>query len=125
MLLQVYYPVRHQLLVHMVNSVQRLAFSTNGTPEQKKLAVDLAEVIVRWEIVRKEDEVSRGRRPAAVSAVNSQLLLMSLIPCVSGQPRVIILALSVPISGAIFHSQNITKIPRFDYNEPYYKDEEN
>ena len=56
--MQVYYPVRHQLLVHMVNSVQRLAFSTNGTPEQKKLAVDLAEVIIRWEIVRKEDEVS-------------------------------------------------------------------
>ena len=61
---QVYYPVRHQLLVHMVNSVQRLAFSTNGTPEQKKLAVDLAEVIVRWEIVRKEDEVSCADRLA-------------------------------------------------------------
>ncbi|KAF0288488.1 Transformation/transcription domain-associated protein [Amphibalanus amphitrite] len=58
---KVYYPVRHQLLVHMVNSVQRLAFSTNGTPDQKKLAVDLAEVIIRWEIVRKEDEESLSK----------------------------------------------------------------
>ncbi|XP_054724829.1 transformation/transcription domain-associated protein-like [Uloborus diversus] len=53
---KVYFPVRHHLVRHMVNSIQRLAFSPNGTMEHKRLAVDLAEVIIRWEITRQKEE---------------------------------------------------------------------
>ncbi|KFM75841.1 Transformation/transcription domain-associated protein, partial [Stegodyphus mimosarum] len=53
---KVYYPVRHHLIHHMVNSVQRLVFTPNATIEHKRLAVDLAEVIIRWEIQRHKEE---------------------------------------------------------------------
>ena len=49
---KVYYPVRHHLIQHMVNSVQRLGFTTNASVEHRKIAVDLAEVIIRWEVQR-------------------------------------------------------------------------
>ncbi|XP_053373271.1 transformation/transcription domain-associated protein-like isoform X1 [Mercenaria mercenaria] len=53
---KVYYPVRHHLIQHMVNSLQRLGFTQSATIEHRKLAVDLAEVIIKWEIQRiKED----------------------------------------------------------------------
>ena len=53
---RVYFPVRHHLIQHMVNSIQRLGFTPNASIEHKKLAVDLAEVIIKWEIQRiKED----------------------------------------------------------------------
>lgn len=47
---KVYYPVRHQLVQHMVNSIQRLGFSPTATLEHRKLAVELAEVIIKWEL---------------------------------------------------------------------------
>ena len=37
---------------HMVTSIQRLGLPLNATIEQKKLAVDLAEVIIKWEFQR-------------------------------------------------------------------------
>lgn len=40
----------------MVTSVQRLVFTPNATIEHKRLAVDLAEVIIRWEIQRYKEE---------------------------------------------------------------------
>ncbi|KAK9754067.1 FAT domain [Popillia japonica] len=53
---KVYYPVRHHLVQHMVNSIQRLGFSPTATLEHKKLAVELAEVIIKWELYgTKED----------------------------------------------------------------------
>lgn len=51
-----YYPVRHHLLQHMVNSIQRVGFTPTATLEHKKLAVDLAEVIIKWELQRIKDE---------------------------------------------------------------------
>ncbi|XP_075538774.1 transcription-associated protein Nipped-A isoform X6 [Dermacentor variabilis] len=53
---RVYYPVRHHLVQHMVSSVQRLGFTPNANIEHKKLAVDLAEVVVRWEMQRHREE---------------------------------------------------------------------
>lgn len=47
---KVYYPVRHHLVQHMVNSIQRLGFSPTATLEHRKLAVELAEVIIKWEL---------------------------------------------------------------------------
>jgi len=41
---RVYYPVRQHLVQHMVSSIQRLGLTPNATIEQRKLAVDLAEV---------------------------------------------------------------------------------
>ncbi|XP_077513657.1 transcription-associated protein Nipped-A isoform X4 [Amblyomma americanum] len=53
---RVYYPVRHHLIQHMVSSVQRLGFTPNANIEHKKLAVDLAEVVIRWEMQRNREE---------------------------------------------------------------------
>lgn len=55
-IVQVYYPVRHHLVQHMVNSIQRLGFSPTGTIEHRKLAVELSEVIIKWELQRIKDE---------------------------------------------------------------------
>lgn len=54
---RVYYPVRHHLVQHIVNSIQRLGFSPTATIEHRKLAVELAEVIIKWELYRIKDEV--------------------------------------------------------------------
>lgn len=54
---KVYYPVRHHLIQHMVNSLQRLGFTQSATIEHRKLAVDLAEVIIKWEIQRIKEEM--------------------------------------------------------------------
>ncbi|XP_032685098.1 transformation/transcription domain-associated protein [Odontomachus brunneus] len=53
---KVYYPVRHHLVQHIVNSIQRLGFSPTATIEHRKLAVELAEVIIKWELYRIKDE---------------------------------------------------------------------
>ncbi|XP_044261128.1 transcription-associated protein 1 [Tribolium madens] len=53
---KVYYPVRHHLVQHMVNSIQRLGFSPTATLEHRKLAVELAEVIIKWELYGIKEE---------------------------------------------------------------------
>nr|CAH7738958.1 unnamed protein product [Callosobruchus chinensis] len=55
---KVYYPVRHHLIQHMVSSIQRLGFSPTATLEHRKLAVELAEVIIKWEMygIKEESE---------------------------------------------------------------------
>ncbi|GIY24528.1 hypothetical protein CEXT_37291 [Caerostris extrusa] len=58
---KVYYPVRHHLIHHMVSSVQRLVFTPNATIEHKRLAVDLAEVIIRWELQRHKEETEKNQ----------------------------------------------------------------
>lgn len=45
----IYYPVRHQLIQNMINSMQRLESSNN---DYRKLAIDIAEVIINWELRR-------------------------------------------------------------------------
>lgn len=53
---KVYFPVRHQLVQQMISSMNRLGFSPNGSIDYRKLAVELAEVVVKWELQRiKED----------------------------------------------------------------------
>lgn len=54
---KVYYPVRHHLVQHMVNSIQRLGFSPTATLEHRKLAVELAEVIIKWELYGIKEDV--------------------------------------------------------------------
>ncbi|GBP38089.1 hypothetical protein EVAR_95217_1 [Eumeta japonica] len=52
---KVYYPVRHALVGHMVNAMQRLGFSPSSTLDHRRLAVDLAEVVLKWELQRIRD----------------------------------------------------------------------
>uniref|UniRef100_UPI00398EA1CE transformation/transcription domain-associated protein n=1 Tax=Pristiophorus japonicus TaxID=55135 RepID=UPI00398EA1CE len=53
---RVYFPVRHHLVQHMVSAMQRLGFTPSVTIEQRKLAVDLAEVVIKWELQRIKDQ---------------------------------------------------------------------
>lgn len=47
---KVYYPVRHGLIPHLIHAMNRLSFTPSSTMEHRKLAVDVAEVIVKWEL---------------------------------------------------------------------------
>lgn len=40
----------------MVSAMQRLGFTPSVTIEQRKLAVDLAEVVIKWELQRIKDQ---------------------------------------------------------------------
>lgn len=53
---KVYYPVRHQLVQQMISSMNRLGFSPNSSVDYRKLAVELAEVIIKWELQRIKEE---------------------------------------------------------------------
>lgn len=53
---KVYYPVRHHLIQHMVSSLQRLGFTPSHSFEHRKLAVELSEVIIKWEMQRIKDD---------------------------------------------------------------------
>lgn len=52
MFFKVYYPVRHHLIQHMIGSIQRLGFSPAASLEHRKLAVELAEVVIKWDLQR-------------------------------------------------------------------------
>lgn len=61
---KVYYSVRHHLIQHMVNSISRLGFSPTASLDHRKLAVELAEVIIKWELYGIKEE---GENAAEVS----------------------------------------------------------
>lgn len=71
---QVYYPVRHHLVQHMVSAMQRLGFTPSVTIEQRRLAVDLSEVVIKWELQRiKDQQVGRQPLPLALAAFPAAL----------------------------------------------------
>jgi transformation/transcription domain-associated protein len=49
----IYYPVRHELISNMITSMQRLEQSNHY--DYRKLAIDIAEVIINWELRRIEE----------------------------------------------------------------------
>lgn len=53
---KVYFPVRHQLVQQMISSMNRLGFSPNSSVDYRKLAVELAEVVIKWELQRIREE---------------------------------------------------------------------
>uniref|UniRef100_A0A8C7W633 Transformation/transcription domain-associated protein n=1 Tax=Oncorhynchus mykiss TaxID=8022 RepID=A0A8C7W633_ONCMY len=65
---RVYYPVRHHLVQHMISAMQRLGFTPSVTIEQRKLAVDLAEVVIKWELQRIKDGADPGSSGEGTSA---------------------------------------------------------
>ena len=48
----VFYFIRHSLINHLIISLQKISLSANSTPENRTLAIDLAEVILKWEAKR-------------------------------------------------------------------------
>ncbi|KAM3859386.1 transformation/transcription domain-associated protein isoform 3-T3 [Diretmus argenteus] len=64
---RVYYPVRHHLVQHMISAMQRLGFTPSVTIEQRKLAVDLAEVVIKWELQRIKDQQPESEAEAGAS----------------------------------------------------------
>lgn len=75
---KVYYPVRHDLVQHMVSSIQRLGFSPTSGMDHRKLAVELVEVIIKWALCGiKEENVS----PDVNSFLSSSSLLRELVFC--------------------------------------------
>lgn len=47
--------MRHALVGHMVAAMQRLGFSATASLEHRRLAVDLAEVALKWDLQRIRD----------------------------------------------------------------------
>ncbi|XP_012223234.1 transformation/transcription domain-associated protein isoform X2 [Linepithema humile] len=68
---KVYYPVRHHLVQHIVNSIQRLGFSPTATIEHRRLAVELAEVIVKWELYRIKEEAETAESNSSRATAQS------------------------------------------------------
>lgn len=58
---KVYYPVRHGLIQQMIASMQRLGFSSSAM-DHKKLSVELADVIIKWELQRVKEEAEGGQK---------------------------------------------------------------
>lgn len=54
--LKIYYSVRHHLIPILVNSIKKI--TEISTIDSKKLAVDIAETIIEWEIQAKNEETS-------------------------------------------------------------------
>lgn len=85
---QVYYPVRHHLVQHMISAMQRLGFTPSVTIEQRKLAVDLAEVVIKWELQRIKDQLVRlwsntqiqHKKKKKVTVENSKLTNVFMLP---------------------------------------------
>jgi transformation/transcription domain-associated protein len=61
----VFYSSRGQFMSQMVNSLSRLGMPQNSTWENRKLAVDLAALLVTWEELRRERARGAGRDPLA------------------------------------------------------------
>ncbi|XP_043958016.1 transformation/transcription domain-associated protein [Gambusia affinis] len=85
---RVYYPVRHHLVQHMISAMQRLGFTPSVTIEQRKLAVDLAEVVIKWELQRIKDQQPESESEATAGEGTSGGAVkrgLSLEPAGTGQ----------------------------------------
>lgn len=60
---KLYYPIRTHLIPLMINSIKRLGYTTSGTIENRKTAVDLCEVIIRWEMMRQKTCANDNQQP--------------------------------------------------------------
>lgn len=52
---KVFYLIRHSLINHLIGSFQKVGLATNSQPENRTLAIDLTETILRWEAQRMRD----------------------------------------------------------------------
>lgn len=71
---KVYYLIRHNLINPMIASFQKVGLSTNSTPENRQLAIDLTEVILRWEAQRiRETQIYQSIPEPSETASQPQL----------------------------------------------------
>ena len=61
---KIYYYIRHTLINHMISTFQKLGYNSNTANEHKQLAIDLTEVILKWEAQRARDIVKRDNDPS-------------------------------------------------------------
>jgi transformation/transcription domain-associated protein len=71
---KVYYPVRGYLFQYMTNFMQKLGFPPNATIEYRRLAVDLAEVIIKWEMQRIKSDNEHQAEQTAGSDVSTSVV---------------------------------------------------
>ena len=62
-----FYPSRTQFVPQMVNSLNRLGLPSNRPPENRKLALDLADLIIRWD-KRCHEETAAGSAATATKS---------------------------------------------------------
>ncbi|XP_058058029.1 transcription-associated protein 1 isoform X2 [Anopheles bellator] len=65
---KVYYPVRHHLVQQMINSMQRLGLAVNTSSEYRRLSIDLADVIIKWEMQHTRDETDESTGATGTTA---------------------------------------------------------
>ncbi len=63
-----FYPARGLFSHQIINSLSKLALATNSQLENRKLAIDLAALLVRWEERRIREQKARGGGEAADGA---------------------------------------------------------
>lgn len=68
---KVYFPVRLNLITHMISAIQRLGFAPSSTFEHRRLAVELSEVIIKWELerIKIEGEEAMGNTVATTESL--------------------------------------------------------
>ncbi|KAA0197800.1 hypothetical protein HAZT_HAZT001767 [Hyalella azteca] len=78
----VYQPVRQHLVHHITSAMHKLGFSITANMDQKRLAVDLAEVCIKWEERRVADEKAGVVAPAVETRMKGRTLLDQYRPAV-------------------------------------------
>ena len=101
--LQVYYPVRHHLIQHIVTSIQRLGFTATSAIEQKRLAVDLCEIVIKWEMQRVRDEEPQQPPVGREGGLRIESTHSNSIPdlIIQAQPGPIVVGIKRPSSDAL------------------------
>lgn len=73
---KVFYTVRSGLIMYMNTSIHRLAFTPSSNMDNRKLAVEVCEVLIKWEIMRiKEEEESKNGGDGVVDAKRARRLV--------------------------------------------------
>uniref|UniRef100_A0A914VHX2 Transformation/transcription domain-associated protein n=1 Tax=Plectus sambesii TaxID=2011161 RepID=A0A914VHX2_9BILA len=70
---KVYYHVRHQLTQYLMNGIQKLVTS-QGTVENRKLAVDVCEMVIKWELYRLKTSQQSDQPTSVTDPEIAQLL---------------------------------------------------
>lgn len=79
---RLYYPLRTHMIPLMITSINKLAYTSGTNLENKKTAVDLCEVIIRWEMMRQKDEkegATDALEPKHVDAILNNLLRLACL----------------------------------------------
>nr|XP_039255466.1 transformation/transcription domain-associated protein-like [Styela clava] len=81
----VYYPVNNGLIQQMVASMQRLGLAPNINAEHRRLAVDVAEVLLKWELRRLQESGILDSGDDAVKHLTYPMSNISLMKTLSGE----------------------------------------